>query len=159
MPSRQFSSFPEFWPYYVAMHSRAPTRWAHLTGTLVGAAVSVGAAMRRWYLLPGLPILGYGAAWPAHWRIERNTPATFGHPLWSFAADLKMIAKMLGGRDGELTQIARSWLTEHPLDRSAGSLSPRELKSRVSSRTPGAAAVRTARHPASDCGKEAACSS
>ena len=98
MPSRQFSSFPEFWPYYVAMHSRAPTRWAHLTGTLVGAAVSVGAAMRRWYLLPGLPILGYGAAWPAHWRIERNTPATFGHPLWSFAADLKMIAKMLGGQ-------------------------------------------------------------
>ena len=160
MPSRQFSAFREFWPYYVAMHSRAPTRWVHLTGTLVGALVSVaGAATGRWYLLPALPVLGYGVAWPSHWRIERNTPATFGHPLWSFAADLKMVGTMLRGRDSELTQIARSWLTEHPLDRSAGSLSPREPKSRASSRTPATAAVETARHLPSDGANEAACSS
>ena len=108
MRRREFESFREFWPYYVAMHSRAATRWIHLTGTLAGALVTVaGAATGRWYLLPGLPVLGYGAAWPSHWRVERNTPATFEHPLWSFAADLKMIAMMLGGRDDELTQLAR----------------------------------------------------
>src|SRR5439155_19584834 len=73
MPSRQFRSFREFWPYYVAMHSRAPTRWVHLTGTLVGAAVTgAGATTGRRYLLPALPVLGYGAAWPPHWRIERT---------------------------------------------------------------------------------------
>ena len=159
MPSRQFSSFREFWPYYVAMHSRAPTRWVHLTGTLVGAAVTgAGATTGRWYLLPALPVLGYGAAWPSHWRIERNTPATFGHPLWSFAADLKMIAKMLGGRDGELTQIARTWLAAHPLDRSAGSLSQRP-ESRVSSRTPLAAGSEKVNDLPSDGTKEATCSS
>ena len=160
MPSRQFSAFREFWPYYVAMHSRAPTRWVHLTGTLVGSLVSVaGVATRRWYLLPGLPILGYGAAWPSHWRIERNAPATFGHPLWSFAADLKMIAKMLGGRDGELSQIARGWLAQHPLDASAGSLSPGGPERRVSSRTPEAAANEPAKHLPSDSVNEPACSS
>ena len=35
-----FSSYEEFWPYYVAMHSRAATRWVHLTGTLTGLAVT-----------------------------------------------------------------------------------------------------------------------
>lgn len=35
-----FSSFEEFWPYYVAMHSRAATRWVHLAGTLTGLAVT-----------------------------------------------------------------------------------------------------------------------
>jgi hypothetical protein len=159
MASRQFSSFRESWPYYVAMHSRASTRWIHLTGTLVGAVVTgAGAATGRWYLLPALPVLGYGAAWPSHWRIERNTPATFGHPLWSFAADLKMIAKMLGGRDSELTEIARNWLAEHPLDRSAGSLS-QGLELRVSSRTPVAAASEKVNDLPSDGANEAACSS
>jgi hypothetical protein len=159
MPSHQFSSFREFWPYYVAMHSRASTRWIHLTGTLVGAVVTgAGAATGRWYLLPGLPVLGYGAAWPSHWRIERNNPAAFGHPLWSFAADLKMIAKMLGGRDGELSEIARNWLAEHPLDRSAGSLSLGR-KPRVSPRTPVAAASEEANGLPGDGANEAACSS
>ncbi|MCY0938486.1 Mpo1-like protein [Streptomyces sp. H34-S4] len=35
-----FSSYEEFWPYYVAMHSRAATRWIHLTGTLTGLALT-----------------------------------------------------------------------------------------------------------------------
>lgn len=35
-----FRSYEEFWPYYVAMHSRSATRWVHLTGTLTGLAVT-----------------------------------------------------------------------------------------------------------------------
>jgi hypothetical protein len=37
--SRRFASFEEFWPYHVAMHSKAATRWVHLAGTLTGLAV------------------------------------------------------------------------------------------------------------------------
>ncbi|MFD9455338.1 Mpo1-like protein [Streptomyces sp. NPDC059985] len=60
-----FSSYEEFWPYYVAMHSRAATRWVHLTGTLTGLALSVyGVARGRKRYLAALPLIGYGTAWP-----------------------------------------------------------------------------------------------
>jgi hypothetical protein len=120
---RGFGSYDEFWPYYVAMHSRSSTRWVHLTGTLTGAALTaVGIATMQWWLAFALPVCGYGAAWPSHWLIERNNPASFGHPLWSFRGDVQMITTMLRGRDRDLTGIARRWLSEHPDDRSAGSL-------------------------------------
>jgi hypothetical protein len=110
-----FESFEQFWPYYVAMHSRRPTRWLHLVGTVSGAALSVvGIVTARWLLVPALPVFGYGAAWPAHWFIERNNPAAFGHPLWSFRGDMRMIATMLRGRDAELSGIAHRWFDAHP---------------------------------------------
>lgn len=111
MADQEFGSYEEFWPYYVAMHSKAATRWVHLTGTLTGLAVSAyGLARRRPKLLPALPVIGYGTAWPAHLLIERNNPATFGHPLWSLRGDARMIRMMLAGRDAELAAIAGKWL-------------------------------------------------
>ncbi|GAA4790034.1 DUF962 domain-containing protein [Streptomyces sanyensis] len=110
MSERTFPSYEEFWPYYVAMHSRAATRWAHLAGTLTGLAVGVyGLARGRPRYAAALPLIGYGTAWPAHVLIEGNNPATFGHPLWSLRGDAQMIGMMLAGRDRELSRIARTW--------------------------------------------------
>ncbi|WP_424214869.1 Mpo1-like protein [Streptomyces sp. BI20] len=110
-----FGSYEEFWPYYVAMHSRAATRWVHLVGTLGGLALTVygvGRGRPRW--LVALPLVGYGTAWPAHFLLERNNPATFGHPAWSLRGDAQMIRMMLAGRDAELSEIASKWLAENP---------------------------------------------
>jgi hypothetical protein len=110
-----FGSFEEFWPYYVAMHAKAATRWVHLAGTLTGLAVGAyGLARGRKRHLAALPLFGYGAAWPAHFLIEGNNPATFGHPAWSLRGDVRMIATMLAGRDKELGETAAAWLAEHP---------------------------------------------
>lgn len=115
MADQNFESFDDFWPYYVAMHSKAATRWIHLAGTLTGLAVSAyGLTRGRRRLLLGLPVIGYGTAWPAHFLIEGNNPATFGHPLWSLRGDARMIATMLAGRDYELAETAQKWLAEHP---------------------------------------------
>jgi hypothetical protein len=123
MTKERFESFEQFWPYYVAMHSRRSTRLIHAVGTVSGAMLTlVGAVTGTWYLLPALPVMGYGAAWPAHWFIERNNPAAFGHPLWSFRGDLRMIGTIVRGRDKTLRAVAASWLATHPEDRSAGSL-------------------------------------
>jgi hypothetical protein len=121
--SADFRSFDEFWPYYMAMHSRRATRWLHLSGTLTGAVLSATALVTQvWILLPALPVLGYGAAWLSHWLIERNKPATFGHPVWSLRGDIRMIATIFRGRDRSLEATARIWLDAPPHHQSPGSL-------------------------------------
>ncbi|MEU8571118.1 DUF962 domain-containing protein [Streptomyces pathocidini] len=111
---RHFETYEDFWPYYVAMHSKAATRWVHLAGTLTGLAVTTyGLLARRPKYLLGLPVIGYGAAWPAHFLIEKNNPATFGYPAWSLRGDAQMIRMMLAGRDHELAEIAAKRLAEN----------------------------------------------
>ena len=95
----EIKSFAEFWPHYVADHSKPATRALHLAGTTVALACAAALlAKGRWKMLPLALIPGYGAAWVGHFVIERNKPATFKYPLWSFIADYKMIGLMLAGK-------------------------------------------------------------
>ncbi len=41
---------------------------------------------------------GYGFAWVGHFFFEKNRPATFQHPLYSFMGDWVMFADILRGR-------------------------------------------------------------
>jgi hypothetical protein len=113
-----FPSYREFFPYYVAMHSKRLTRRLHFAGSVTGLLIAMfGLVTGRRRLLGALPLLGYGTAWPAHWFIEGNNPASFGHPLWSLRCDAEMVAYMARGRDRELSVIARDWLHAHPESR------------------------------------------
>lgn len=96
---QHFNSFAEFWPHYLAEHSQPGTRALHAAGTAAGIASALALiAMSKWRFLPLALVPGYGAAWLAHFLIERNRPATFDHPLWSFIADYKMIGLMASGK-------------------------------------------------------------
>jgi len=109
MREERFKSFSEFWPFYVAEHSQPATRWLHLIGTTAGIALMVYliASGKWWLFFLGL-IPGYGCAWLAHFVVEKNRPATFKYPLWSFLGDYKMIALMLTGRmSAEVKKLAR----------------------------------------------------
>jgi hypothetical protein len=103
----KFNSFEEFWPHYVAEHRQPATRTLHALGTTAGVAcVFALLAKRKWKLLPLALIPGYGAAWIAHFLIEKNKPATFDHPLWSLIGDYKMIGMMLSGKmDEEVDRV------------------------------------------------------
>ena len=106
--AREFRDYEDFFPYYVGEHSRPATRWVHFAGTHLGALVALtGIATRRPRLVPLFPVIAYGFAWTSHFLIEKNKPATFGHPLWSLRGDLQMITTMWRGRDAELTETAR----------------------------------------------------
>ncbi len=96
---KEIESFEQFWPHYVAEHSKPATRALHLAGTSLALACAAALlAQGKWKLLPLALIPGYGAAWLGHFFIERNRPATFRYPLWSFLADYKMVGLMLAGR-------------------------------------------------------------
>ena len=95
----EIASFEEFWPYYVAEHSKSATRALHFAGTAAALACAATlAAKKQWQWLPLALVPGYAAAWVGHFLVEKNRPATFKYPLWSFLADQKMFGLMLSGR-------------------------------------------------------------
>ena len=94
----EIRSFEEFWPFYVRAHSGEKTRLLHAIGSVL-SIVLVGAAFAEslWLLL-AVPVVGYSFAWYAHYFVERNKPATFGHPFYSLLADYRMVFLMMAGR-------------------------------------------------------------
>ncbi len=104
---KDFDSFDEFWPYYVAQHSKKLTRQLHFVGTSFAVACLAGGLLgRKYWLLLLAPVAGYGPAWLGHFLVERNRPATFSHPIWSLQADLVMWGKMLAGTmDAEVERV------------------------------------------------------
>lgn len=96
---RKYRCFEEFWPFYLREHSKPRTRMLHYIGTSVVVGIAIVALVTGlWLWLLAIPIAGYGFAWLAHFRVERNRPATFTYPLWSLAADFKMWWLWLTGK-------------------------------------------------------------
>ncbi len=92
-------NYQEFWEFYLHEHSRPMTRVLHFIGTLGGIALLIYLiAAGVWYYFPASLAVGYGFAWFAHFVVEKNRPATFKYPLWSFISDYKMLWYMLTGK-------------------------------------------------------------
>ncbi len=99
IPEKRFDSFAEFYPYYLEEHSHPVCRRLHYLGSLL-VLVLLGyvLATQQWILLWALPVIGYGFAWIGHFAFEKNQPATFKHPLYSFMGDWVMLRDALTGR-------------------------------------------------------------
>lgn len=93
---QRFETYAEFWPYYLAEHSKPMTRVLHLIGTVLGTAMLVWSVLSaNWFFIPLALMVGYGFAWISHFFIEKNKPATFKHPWWSFISDYRMAVMMI----------------------------------------------------------------
>jgi hypothetical protein len=102
----EIDSFSDFWPYYVRAHSQTRTRVLHAIGSVLAVVMlGVALAVNLWLLL-AVPIVGYAFAWYAHFFVEGNKPATFGHPFYSLVADYRMLFLMMAGKmDDEVASV------------------------------------------------------
>ena len=91
---RDPTTYEEFWPYYVSQHLHPATRAIHVAGT-AGALIcgAVGVALLNPVVFAVSPAVAYGPAFTSHFVIEKNRPASFGHPLWSARADFRLCRK------------------------------------------------------------------
>ena len=77
---RAFKSFADFYPFYLSEHSNRTCRRLHF----VGSTLSL--------------LCGYGFAWVGHFGFEKNKPASFKRPLYSFMGDWVMYKDIWTGK-------------------------------------------------------------
>jgi hypothetical protein len=99
MAAVRYDSFAQFYPYYLAQHGHRVCRRAHFLGTssAIAAIAQCMATPDPWWLLLAV-VTGYGGAWIGHFAFEKNRPATFDYPWYSFRADWVMYWEMLTGK-------------------------------------------------------------
>jgi hypothetical protein len=96
---QRFQSFAEFWPFYLAEHSRRATRAFHFAGTsLLFVFLFASAAVRSPIFIAFGIVSAYALAWISHFFIEKNRPATFRHPFFSLIGDFKMYYYIISGK-------------------------------------------------------------
>lgn len=95
----RFQSFAEFYQFYLSEHRDRTCRRLHFVGTSAGVVAIILAlvTLNPWWLLAGVAV-GYLFAWIGHFRFEKNRPATFKYPFYSFIGDWAMYRDILRGR-------------------------------------------------------------
>jgi hypothetical protein len=97
--TNKIQTYREFWPFYLGEHSDPWTRRIHVFGTVAGILFFWAAIVAGHIELAILgPVLGYALAWLSHALVEKNRPATFKYPLWSFVSDFRMLYLVLSGK-------------------------------------------------------------
>ena len=99
MHYNNFDSFHEFYQYYLSQHLKSETKIFHFIGTaLVIFNLILFCIYLHFIYLLLIPISGYGFSWFSHFFFEKNNPATFKYPLYSFQADFLMFWHIIIGK-------------------------------------------------------------
>ncbi|QDP01702.1 DUF962 domain-containing protein [Thalassotalea sp. PS06] len=96
MTEKKYQTFREFYPFYLSQHQDPVCRALHYIGSLlvIALVIYIIVSGKALYLI-ALPVLGYGFAWVGHFFFEKNRPATFIYPWYSFLGDWVMLAEFL----------------------------------------------------------------
>lgn len=99
MEQKTYTSFREFYPYYLNEHGKTGTRITHFVGTTAFIVLLIyGLLTFTWWFIAAGIVAAYGMAWVGHFFIEKNKPATFKYPLWSLMGDFKLYFDIITGK-------------------------------------------------------------
>ena len=93
------TSFSEFYPFYLSEHSNRTCRRLHFVGSslaLICLVTAVFSGRPIYFAIAAL--CGYGFAWLGHFVFEKNKPASFKRPLFSFMGDWVMYKELWTGK-------------------------------------------------------------
>ena len=92
----RFKSLAEFYPFYLSQHQNKLCRRLHFIGTAFSIVmISFAFYLQTALILLAAVITGYLFAWIGHFVFEKNKPATFEYPLYSFLCDWLMFRDIL----------------------------------------------------------------
>ena len=91
-------NYAEFYKFYLTEHRNIMSRRLHVTGSTIGIYFFSKAIRQRKvkYFAYGL-LSGYTCAWIGHFLFEKNKPASFKQPIYSFISDWKMLSDIIKG--------------------------------------------------------------
>ena len=100
-------SYEDFWPIYLREHMNKTCRVLHYIGSSWAILCMLMLVITlNWIWFVAGFVGAYGMAWIGHYGFEKNRPATFQYPLWSFASDWRMFARFLSGKlTADLQQV------------------------------------------------------
>jgi hypothetical protein len=99
MNESRFTTFTQFYPYYLGEHANPTCRLLHFIGSWLVLGVIVYVITSAQYVwLWSIPFIGYGFAWVGHFFYENNRPATFKYPFYSLMGDWVMFTDILVGK-------------------------------------------------------------
>ena len=99
MNNTKFTSFKDFYPYYLSEHKLKINKILHAIGSLIGLSFLIYILMIEQYkFIPISFLFGYTFAWIGHFFFEKNKPATFEYPLYSFIGDWVMLKDIILGK-------------------------------------------------------------
>lgn len=99
MSEQRFTTFADFYPFYLSEHTNRVSRRLHFTGTSIALVLLIAAAVTQTGWLVALALVqGYAFAWVGHFFFEHNKPATFKYPLFSFMGDWRLWWEIITGK-------------------------------------------------------------
>jgi len=94
MTTKKYTTFWEFYPFYLSQHQNVVCRLLHFIGTSIIIILLIFYVNTPKDLLL-IPLVGYGFAWLGHFFFEKNKPATFKYPVYSLVGDFVMFWQIL----------------------------------------------------------------
>jgi hypothetical protein len=99
MQQTRFKNFKEFYPFYLGEHQNVICRRLHFFGSCLALLNLFNLFLTGKFTFLFYALLcGYSFAWIGHLFFEKNRPATFKYPVYSFIGDWVMFKDILNGK-------------------------------------------------------------
>lgn len=104
-------NYQDFYRFYLTEHHDLRCRQLHFLGSSLGLLAFTTAVVKKQKRYVGYGVLaGYACAWVGHFVFEKNKPASFKQPLYSFMSDWRMYYHILTGKISLTNQVKDRFL-------------------------------------------------